>query len=292
MDSLTTKERKKLIFRLLEKYDSYDFFNEEYVSNLINLFEKETLVIEGIKVSYEDSNNINPSYYLYYKCIDFLNYKLCLMAKSDDDILLQLMLDYTYVIEFVCRRLNCDVDAKYDEYMKECFFAYNGKLPLYLFVARYLVCQIKGKKITVEDLLKEKEIESLSDEKKIKKKKKKSEEFVNKEEVFEEIEDKQDNIDYAYYESKALKISNENKPDYFVNLFNEFNLKDYFLATGDSDFLIYIYLRFEKNISLEIIAEVLNISLKQVIIYEKEVLERIRDEFNTRVDEYLRLVLR
>lgn len=284
MEPLRTKEKKKLILKLLEKFSTYDFFDETYIIGLVNSVEKEFLEYDGIKIEYGDIANINPSYYIYYKCIDFLNYKLCRVALTDDDVLLQIMLDYTYVIEFVCRKLNCEVDYKYDEYIKECVAVYNGEIPLYLFIAKYLVSRIRGKNINAIDLL-EKRVNIGQEENKKKKNKK------IKKNSTHFLEEKPNEIDYEKYFRKAIKLTNENKRDYFVELYKIFKLDEYFKTLNDVNFMIYIYLRYEKNVSLDVICKVLELE-EQVIVYEKEVLLKLKEVLNKKISEYCKLVLK
>ncbi len=284
-----------LLNSLSKKFTLYEFIDNNYLSNMLdNLMSNGCF--EDLKISSEAlSKDMNPLFNISFRIQNYLYYKICKLAEEDIDVLLTLVEDKRKIVILVFRKLKIDDFSKVDDYIMEIVSLYNGVESFDSFVTRYVMSAIKGVKFEVERVP---IVCSTKEMDKADKKKKKNKNKVKK--------NKDGSIFCDSTKSDKVKIHEVSYYDRIVqkcNLYKGSALKDNFIEmvlkcdlineisfVDNEYYRVYFLMRYglinETYYSIEEVSRICDISLEDVLSYERLTVEYLRNYLNRLVSDY------
>lgn len=128
---MSDKDLNYITETLLKSYPNSSIINEEYLNNLLNKLQEE---------------NLSDVSQTIFTCKSMINNYLIAMAKKDENVLLELVVDMASVKDRICLKLKLDKNNPlYDEYLMEGILAYDGSKNLELYLSSFLLKKLKMK---------------------------------------------------------------------------------------------------------------------------------------------------
>lgn len=299
-----------LLNSLSKKFILYEFIDNDYlIDMLVSLMNNGCF--EDLRVSSEDlSKDMNPLFNISFIIQNYLYYKICKLCEDDIEVLLTLIEDKRRIINLVLRKLKVEDNTKIDDYIMEVASLYNGVESFDSFVTRYVMATVKGIKFEVEKaplLSAIKELE-ITDKKHKKSKKKKTKNKTLESEKLRntysnDFVDGLDNNINEYNEvsfyDKVLEKCNSYRgtaeETEFIKLVLKCDLVNKIAFEDDECYKMYFLMRYGfingTYYSLEDVALICEISILQVITYEKNTIQYLRNCLTNIVDGYEKYLL-
>lgn len=295
---ISSKDFEKVIDELLKDFSDFPFINREYINNILLKFQNKAFTFEGINVVVDLKENDNVYYYLLFQTKSILNQILCQKASCDEEILLGLMIKYGEKIKPYMQKLKIDINNPlYDQYFEEAIINFDNSKDLELHIVNYLKNRFNGKYVPIKS---DKQIVFKGKSKISESKKETAKETPIKEVIEEEHYITIGEIDNSpNQKKKKLKVINteevtvkQSKPiDKYSYLFNALGLKNTLSNSENSEYNLYISLRYSEFYSLEDFEKTAKISRLSLYEYEKYTVEKIKEKLSRQLDREINLIL-
>ena len=285
---------ESLLSSLRNKFSLYNFIDDDFLSNLLTQL-RDTGCYENLKISKDELNkDMNPLFYIGFKIQNYLYYKICSLCEDDIDVLLSLIEDKRRIGNLVFRKLKVEDTSTYDDYVVNAAILYRGRESFDSFLTRYIMAQIKG--IPFE--LDKNSNEAIPDNKEeLSNKKKKNKKKANN--INENVSKTKEVIQKMMYEivlDKCSKCLGTGHKDKFVDMVLLTSLVDSIQFISDENYKLYFLMRFgllnHSYYTREEIAMMLDIDIREVLNFEKDIISKVREYYNSLVNNYEEFILK
>lgn len=301
---IDTKKISEITSSICDKFKNFDvdFTGCSYIMSFVCALNECRSTYDGIDISgFSVSENENPLFAISFFIQNAIYKKLCVLANTDDGVLLQLVEEKMKIASMPCRKYNFSDNNKKEDFLMEAFSCYDGSESFDNFIIRYFISKIKGvpfnknKQVTENTLLGKQEVKGKNNSLK----KKKTKMVTSKVESDDKkvTESKNDVVIDPYSEAKRMCGNRIGSGclDEFISVCREINLVTLITDNTDNQFKIYVLMRFgyinDSFYTRREIGNITGITFSNILLYEKQIIEYVRGFINKQLDGYSSYVL-
>lgn len=301
---IDTKGINEITSSICDKFKNFnvDFTGRSYIMSFVCALNESKSTYDDIDISgFSVSENENPLLAVSFFIQNIIYKKLCVLANTDDDVLLQLVEEKMKIASMPCRKYNFSDNNKKEDFLMEVFSCYDGMESFDNFIIRYFISKIKGVPFKMKEVVEERTlpVEQNVKSKRNSLKKKKTKVVTGKVESDDKkvIESKNDVVIDPYSEAKRMCGNRIGSGclDEFISVCREINLVTSITDNNDNQFKIYVLMRFgyinDSFYTRREIGNITGITFSNILLYEKQIIEYVRGIVNKQLDGYSSYVL-